>query len=359
MKNALKYWFIIAGLCLMASCEDDGEDVSYSLPETYNFENVNYSGQTTRLDMMAEMTTYMKTGNEGAVLDAQKLKNMYANLNNPFENSGLNTASKDLKSKTFELDRSMFEGFMEALAEASTATQEGSNGVAGVVSSNDGSKKYLMDENGVEYTQVIEKGLMGAVFYYQATAVYFSEEKIGPAVDNTEITEGEGTAMQHHWDEAFGYLGVPQDFPSNTEDARFWGKYGNDRNDLLETNTIMNDFIKGRAAIVNGDMDTKYEMVNSIRNKWEMISAGTAIHYINSALNNFADDALRNHALSEAWAFVQSLKYNPDRRISLDQIEEIQQLLGNNFYEVSTADLNGAKDLLAELYEMESIQNDL
>ena len=141
---------LFSGILLLSACNDDPEnELSYNVPNTYNFQNVNYSGQTTRLHMMEAMTAYMKTGNEGAVLDAQQLKNMYANTNNAFEDESLNSADKDLRSKTFELDQSRFDSYMNALAQASqSAGQTGSNGKAGIVTSGDGSKYYLMDANG-------------------------------------------------------------------------------------------------------------------------------------------------------------------------------------------------------------------
>ena len=346
--------------CILSACNDDENFPSYTIPDTYNFQNVNYSGQTTRLDMMAEITAYMKTGNEGAVLNAQRLKDMYANANNAFENETLNTASKDLKSKTFAPDQTKIEEYMDALALASqSAGQTGSNGKAGLVTSKNGDKTYLLAANGYDYPQIIEKSLMGACFYYQANAVYMSDEKIGPSVDNTAITEGEGTDMEHHWDEAFGYLGVPADFPANTETVRFWGKYCAGRDALLGTNQIMDAFIKGRAAISAKDMETKNKMVIKIRETWEKIATGTAIHYINTAINNFDDAAIKNHALSESWAFVLSLKYNPKRKITPEQIEEIHQLLGDNFYEVTVENLTAAKEKLAGWYDMENVKNDL
>jgi len=364
MKNfsTTTLFSLLLGAFLLTACNDDPEDeISYDVPDTYNFENVDYSGQTTRLNMMEEMTAYMKTGNEGAVLDAEKLKNMYANTGDAFDDDALNSASKDLKTKTFSLDQSLFEEYMDLIAEASqSAGQTGSNGTAGLVTSNDGAKTYLLAANGFEYTQLIEKGLMGACFYYQATAVYLDEERIGSAVDNTEVTDGKGTDMEHHWDEAFGYLGVPADFPSTTEGARFWGKYSNGRDALLGTNeALMDAFTKGRAAISAKDMDTKNEMIPVIRENWEKVAAGTAIHYINSALGSFSDDALRSHTLSEAYAFTLALKYNPDRIISTEQINEIFELIGDNLYEVSSDDLNTAKDKLADWYEMEDIKNEL
>ncbi|MFY9311144.1 MAG: hypothetical protein WAQ28_19020 [Bacteroidia bacterium] len=35
---------------------------SYTVPTTYNFTNVSYTGQTQRIAMMDEISTYMRTG---------------------------------------------------------------------------------------------------------------------------------------------------------------------------------------------------------------------------------------------------------------------------------------------------------
>ena len=357
--NYLKYTstLILGLLIFLSGCKECNDPICFEVPATYTFTNVSYSGQTDRLNMLEEMTTYMKTGNtSGTVLDAQALKDMYANENNPFSF----TSTKQLKSKTFSLDTDLFEGYMDAIATASESTVAGSNGVAGVVESNDGSKKYLFDENGIEYTQLIEKGLMGAVFYYQATAVYLGEDRIGAAVDNENITEGEGTDMEHHWDEAFGYLGVPTDFPTNTDGIRFYGKYSNGRDALLNcNNTLMDAFILGRAAISNKDMDIKDQQIPIVRDTWEEVVAGTAIHYLNGGNANLADDALRNHELSEAIAFTSALKYNPTKRITDAQIQEVLNLIGTNLYEVTSADLVAARDLLSGIYGFDSVKDQL
>jgi hypothetical protein len=74
--------------------------------------------------------------------------------------------------------------------------------VAGVVTTKDGAKSYLLSPAGIDYAELVEKSIMGATFYFQATGVYLSEEKTGDAVDNTTVKSGEGTPMEHHWDEA-------------------------------------------------------------------------------------------------------------------------------------------------------------
>lgn len=363
----------LLGLALLTvfaftACEDDniaGEnDGNYEIPSTYNFENVSYTGQTQRLDMMEELTAYMKTANEGAVLEAQAMLDMYANENNAFDNNELNEAdSKELENKTVEADISMFQEFINDFAAATAEANggEGSNGTPGVVTSNDGSKQYFFDAKGFEHIQLIEKGLMGSCFYFQANYVYLGSDKMDETlVDNETIEEGKGTAMEHHWDEAFGYFGVPNDFPSNTDGIRFWGKYANGRDDLLGSNeAIMNAFIKGRAAISNKDLETRDDQIEIIRNEWEKVSAGTAVHYLNEAIANQADIAIRNHTLSEAWAFIHALKYNPNQKLNNTEVDEVLAELGDNFYTIEIESINNAKATLVEAYGFEDIQDQL
>jgi hypothetical protein len=365
MKN-----FRLLGLALLTAfaftaCDENstaGEnDTNYDIPSTYDFENVSYSGQTQRLDMMEELTVYMKTANEGAVLEAQAMLDMYANENNAFNKAELNEAEgKELENKTVENDISKFQRFIRDFAAATAEGNGGvgSNGTPGVVTSNDGSKQYFFDADGFEHIQLIEKGLMGSCFYFQGVSIYLASGKMD--VDNEAIEEGKGTAMEHHWDEAFGYFGVPTDFPSNTDGARFWGKYANGRDGLLGSNAaIMNAFIKGRAAISNKDLDTRNEQIDIIRNEWEKVSAGTAIHYLNEASAAFADDAIRNHTLSEAWAFIHALKYNPNQKLTNAEVAGVLEELGTNFYEITTDNINAAKATLVSAYGFEDIQDDL
>lgn len=348
------------GTLIITSC-DNNDEKAYDIPATYSFDNVDYSGQELRISMLTELVDLAKTGNTGAVVDATKLQAMFENSLSPFSSDELNNTSKNLKSKTFELDQALIESFFTALEEASlSAGAVGSNGTAGIVSSNDGAKTYLFDENGYEYAQLIEKGLMGACFYYQSLAIYLSEEGIGASVDNTIVTEGKGTEMEHHWDEAFGYTSLPVNFPNHSQELHFWGEYIEGRESILNSGTkIMDAFIRGRAAISANDMDIKNEMVDIIHDELELVAGATAIHYINSALNSYTDDALRNHTLSEAWAFINSLQYNPKKTISTQQVVEARDLLGENFYEVSRADLGLAKELLANSLGLSSIADQL
>jgi hypothetical protein len=283
---------------------------------------------------------------------------MYANTASQFTNTALNTSGKDIKSKVFLVDQTVFETYMDNLSAASQSTASaGSNGVAGVVS-NAAGKKYLCDANGVEWTQVIEKGLMGSLMYYQTTEVYLGTAKM--SADNSTVTPGQGTAMEHHWDEAFGYFGAPTSFPTSTVGVRYWAKYCNDRNALLSTNaTIINAFAKGRAAISNKDYTTRDAQITLVRDTWEKVIAATIISYVNATKLNITDDAVRNHNLSEIKGFIMNLKCNPTKKITSAQIAQLETALGTNFYTITLANLDQIKNDLSSIYGLDSVKNNL
>lgn len=357
LQFSYRHYLILAGMAatLFAGCKDG--DPKYDVPTTYNFDNVSYSGQSQRMDMLEEMTEYMETARvSGTTLDAQQLKDMFANQNNPFSF----TSTKQLKDKCFLGDQTLYEQYMDSLAVASASTQPGAQGVAGVASSLDGTEHFLLSATGWDYTEMIEKGLMGAVFYYQATGVYLSDTKIGTSVDNETVVDGEGTAMQHHWDEAFGYLGVPKDFPVGTTGLRYWGKAVSERDALLQVGQdLMDAFLLGRAAINNDDHETKAEQVPVIRDNWEKVVAACAIHELNEARSHIGDDALRNHEVSEAVAFIHSLGYNPTKKISDAQIDSLIGSFGTDLYVVTLATIDAARTTLSGIYGLDAIKDQL
>ena len=350
---------IFATAVLLSSCKKDNN--KYNIPTSYNFENVNFSGQTNRLAMLTELSTYAKSANalNAAALDTQKMKNMFNNTNNPFADTTLNSSGKMLADKTVSTEALIFEQLMDSLAAASAfcSNNSPSLGNPGVMTNSSGTKSYLVNANGVELAQLIEKGLMGACFYYQATAVYLGDGKMN--VDNLTVVPGEGTAMEHHWDEAFGYLGVPTDFPANKNGLLFWGKYLNDRESKIGQNaTLMNAFLAGRAAISNDNSGERDVKITSIRRSWEQVCAATAIAYLNDAIAAYGvDDAEKHHALSEAYAFVYSLKFGWDATIPTSSADVILTSLGGttnllqlNFYNTTLSQLQNAKDALVAAF---------
>ncbi|MEX0601034.1 MAG: DUF4856 domain-containing protein, partial [Rhodothermales bacterium] len=345
-------------------------------PATYEFtrngeSSVSYSGQTDRLDMLEEIKAYLGTGDGGGLLSEQDLLDMYENTGG---NGGGNfsfTSDRDLKSKTFppDLDANFFETLFADAAAASqngSAGVEASSGTAGLITRENSGKTILVDENGREFTQLIEKGMMGSVFYHQIYNVYLTDARIGDQVNNVDLNEGSNyTAAEHHWDEAFGYWDPPLDFTSpwpssrGSED-RFWSHYSNTvdnvANGQLGTNAIIMDaFIEGRTAIVNNDPSVRDAQRDVLYENLELVAAGVAVHYINNTLAHLNDGNTGEafHTLSEAWAFTNALRYSPRRTISLDQIDEIvNDNFGSdgNFWNVTPAGLNAAKSTLVDTY---------
>ncbi len=362
MKNNFYKILAIIAVFGLSACEKDEEKnptSTYTVPSTYSFENISYTGQTQRIAMLDELVLVARSGNTtGTTVSATKLREMYANVNNPFANNELNTSGKQIKDKTFLGDRALFEAYFDTLESVSASAQSGSNGVAGRITTLDGTSTYLFDERGVEYKEVIEKGLYGALLYYQMTSVYLANEKMN--VDNETVVAGQGTAMQHHWDEAFGYFGVPVDFPTNTTGVKFLGRYTNARDAKIGCNKkIMDAFIKGRAAINNKDYTTRDAQIEIISSELEKALAATAINYLNQAKANFADDARRNHTLSECRGFVNALKYNIRKKITDAQITELKNLLGNNNYEITVNSIEAMKTILADVYGLQSEKDTL
>ncbi|MBX9850270.1 MAG: DUF4856 domain-containing protein [Cytophagaceae bacterium] len=370
-KNTLKICFL--GLLLafsISSCKKEKEkppqpDPPYTVPTTYNFSNADYSGQTYRIAMLEELIIEAEMGNMGMTVDAQVLKDMYSNTGNPFTDNTLNTSGKQMKDKTFSSDQSVIEGYMDALATASQSTSPGSNGTAGVVTSNDGTSTKLYDANGFVLFEMIEKGLMGALIYYQAVEVYLGDDLMGPntITDNTIVRADGRTDMEKYWDEAFGYFGVPIDFPANTIGVSYWSNYLLGQSVLLGNSKekMMNAFLKGRAAISNKDMATKNAQAAIIKTEWERLVAAMAISYLNKGITYSSplDNARRNGALSEAVGFINALKYNSNKKITNTQISTLLSLIGTNLYNANVTDLTTARDQLSTIYEMDSIKASL
>jgi hypothetical protein len=373
MKFKQVFLIAISGIMAFSCMEDDSPlNEVINVPSTYVFERngastVNYQGQTDRLNMLSEMKNYLATGDKGQVLSLQKLLDMYSNTNSPFSSQELNQATtKQLENKTNAAQVGFFKGLMAKAAEVSqdvaANNTPAAEGVAGRIQRGTTGNFVNVNEKGWEFTQLIEKGLMGAVFYDQIFNTYLTDAKIGEAVDNKNLVEGKNyTALEHHWDEAFGYWGVPIDFPKgdpvlSPEFKRFWANYTNGRNELLKVNQpLMDAYILGRAAIVAKNHTVKNDQVKVIIDLHELVSAATAVHYINDAMGFLSSGDQGNlfHSLSEAYTFVSAIQYSPLKKITQNEIIKILTLdfgADGNFWKVSNESLQNAKNKLTTAY---------
>jgi len=366
--------FIIVALLVLTfvSCNEDTPQI-LDVPETYAFErngltSVNYSGQTERLAQLAAIEAKMSAANAGNEISGQDLLDMFANTGGNGNGNFSFTSTKQLKDKTSSGDQSYFENLMIAMgaaSEAGAANVMAEDGVAGLVAR--GTSFILVNEKGQEYTELIEKGIMGATFYYQILNIYLSDARVGDAVENTILVDGQNyTPMEHHWDEAFGYLGVPVDFSSDwpsdrNSEAIFWGNYTRGRDALLGSSDILMDAFKtGRAAISAQQYDIKNEQRDIIYDELERICAATAIHYINSSLANTGNNGEFLHALSELYAFIRALNFSPRSSFTNAEITQLLKDISDenfNFWNATTTGLNEAKTKISTKFGFDAIKD--
>ena len=258
-----------------------------------------------------------------------------------------------------------------------------------------GTPAVYTTDNGVDLTQMINKVLIGAVPYYQATGVYLAGllER-----DNSEARNGTDpyTSMEHGWDEAFGYFGAARDYFRYT-DAELAGKvddftfdsngdgsidfkseynFGLSRNagkrdkggsgvDL--TREIFDAFLRGRTLIAN--QGTEVDIIQQRQlaaNGMEKVIAATIVHYVNDTLSdmsNLGTDAENRVNLNKHWAemkgFTVALQYNPFKLIGDGQLRELHGIMGEApsydapgtpAYDTTVRNYNRAKAVLQAAY---------
>ncbi|WP_430403477.1 DUF4856 domain-containing protein [Fluviicola sp.] len=332
--------------------KDDGSctyDFTYTIPTTYSFTNssgqstVNYAGQTDRINQLIEMVQYADLGTT-QVISAQVLKDMFANTNGNGNGNFSFTSSRNLRDKCFIIDTALIIAHLQDIAVASNSYMNAAvNGQAGTLTS--GASTYLFDANGFEKSELIEKSIMAAVFKYQALNVYFGSANMN--ADNTTPVSGQTyTTLEHYWDEAFGYLNVPTNFPTAPSLA-FWGKYCNSQNAALNSNQVMmGSFLKGRAAISNNVLADRDAAIVAIREMWEKIAAYQAMHYLTQATSYYGTDQAKYlHVLSEAYGFVYSLRFAPTetRKMSVTEVDNLLADFNGNLWSLTLNDVNAIK----------------
>lgn len=380
-KTSLFIALPVSMLLLTSSCKKDTVEPeeetttpaptgpSYNIPTSYNFTGVDFTTSTQRIDMLGEMTTYIKTAHTTTqttqpVLNAQKLKDMYMNASSQFTTTGLSASGINLMSQTsnaYSLQTDFNTYFDDAetastLSALTPTVTTSANGTAGKIIV--GTRAYLINANGYEYKEILEKGIMGAVFYSEGTTLLTN---IATYDNNTLV--GGITAQEKAWDEAFGYFGVPTTFPTYTVGVKNWGSYCNSVSNALDAPSvnssssvnviIMNAWLAGRAAISNKDTARRDAAKTTILNNWEKVGAARFISYMKLAKTNVADAAQFAHLLSEGIGFIKAFKYNPSKTLTIAEINTLESYVGPNSYNVTTSDIDLAIDFLATKFNVD------
>ncbi|MEM9103344.1 MAG: DUF4856 domain-containing protein [Pseudomonadota bacterium] len=235
--------------------------------------------------------------------------------------------------------------------------------------------------NGRDLKQLIQKFLLGSVAFSQAADDYLDNDVDGKGLlsDHTTLVEGKSyTALEHQWDEGFGYYGAAINQAEYTDEeiasrggrADFQGvndtdgdgainflyeyNFGNSVNsakrDLGSSDTATTDFTKvileafltGRAIISHAESSLTEEQLadlvaqrNIVINNWEMVIVATIVHYINDSLQDIRkfgtpEESFADYAKhwSELKGFALGLQFNPFMKLTKEEFAVIHDQIG-------------------------------
>jgi hypothetical protein len=315
--------FVFVGCSTDDDNDDDGQTLietptSYSFASRFNEgeSSVSYSGQVVRNllinDIKIQMSTDAGSGNPATLVSMMANDNAdQAILSSAGSMTTVQTKYHDISTSHLNDRLTAVESYTIPGYDANAGTL-----VNGWVQELAASGKTRA--TGLRLDQITQKTLWGAVSYWQGTSKYMS--KI-PTDDNT-VASGDGaayTAMEHHWDESFGYFGAALDYNTGyTDDSRKngpnvdsngdgsidfkseynvgWAITAAKRDlcsacdtDLDFTKTIFDAYLEGRTLITNqADLADILVQRDIVMNNWEKVVAAVSIHYVNDVADDIA-----------------------------------------------------------------------
>jgi hypothetical protein len=425
---------VLSAAILLAACGgDDNNDNSLSVPTTYTFESkliagdssVSHSGQASRHILISELKSLIGSddfqdvgGDKQVALDklnaiyAKGTKDVTGNLITTNVYTGgatatpvsisLKTANATLKQTDFTdvsgdknlqgkmagkdnlLTNAEFVGWSVTTTGDDSVKGEGVNAapelliqqwfdqLAELAVDNDPTSKYETTD-GLNLQQLVQKFVLGAVTFSQASEDYLKADKGLLKQNSAEDKEGKPyTSLEHQWDEGFGYFGAAHDYNLYT-DAENKAQQDNDTNndgviDLYSeysfgnsvnaakrdkgatvatdfSKNAMDAFLTGRALIqANYGTDPvagegyHAELVKLSKvalNNWEKAVAATVVHYINDVIADYGDfgtaefnqsDMIKHW--SEMKGFALSFQFSPVALISLADLKTVHTAFG-------------------------------
>ena len=301
------------------------------------------------LNVFKALDAYAKLPNPSGsttVLESSVLNNMFSNSGSPFTGTYayLNGSSAQLRNKVAssmanpEATRIEMEIFFTRLATASESIADSAyQGHAGKLGTR------LLDENGIEWCQVIAKSLMGAYQLDHIGNTLLNNARL-EAANNNKLVEGKNyTELEHIWDEAYASLTlnkrIYQNLTSSSNGESMLGAYIQEYNPNFTA--LHSYFLKGRVAIVKNDLAEVKIQAQNIRKAMEIAIAKSAIAYMEKTKDVNTSSAA--HALSEGLGFVYSLRFctlkGANEQFSEDQLT-LLGFYGDGFWGVTPSRLN-------------------
>lgn len=331
-----------ASMMMLVACGTDPAD-PLNVPDTYDASAFasNAAAEIKLRDDLSALVSLMKTGRtQGTTVDASQLTALAAAL--------------PLGAYTATVTAALPE-----LAKASGGTYNPKRSVAdnaqgGVYGG------YLFDETGLEFEQVVEKGLFGAMLYTKAVALMSSN------------------ASSADVDRILALYGADPTFPNSDKAAapdKLAAAYAarRDKNDGKGMYTAMAAaFRKAKAAANAGSSYNadKLDAFATIRSTWERALMATVVNYLQTGITTFAstdpaDAAIAGalHACGEAVGFSHGFTAVPQaqRRIADADLASIAALLqylppsGSTMYRLVTEPVTGVAQLQEAVQKLATI----
>ena len=413
MNNKLLYMLSFI-LMFSIGCEDDdaaAEAQAYDPAGEYVFpsrliegnSSVSYTGQVVRNMLHSDLkslTDLVTTGPAHSYVTYNLLNSYFAHDDSPSMQPSF-VASPDACEAVYvniatgkNLSGKTADGNLRGWSiDATTAVQAWMQAIADSYAANpNGGKQVVTSSDGLNYSQMINKTLYGAVAYDQAFTYLANYDDAMPDNVDPKSEGGSYTVAEHKWDEAFGYFGARRDFltPGDvgscidlTSEHNFgWASYAtkrdNDTENIAYRNGVMfkadifNAFVAGRAIIHNeGTIDELAPHMATIRTRFEQLCAANVVHYVHSVLNAMGDLTSTSGAMSsesenynkywsEMRGFIISLQYNVGEvsgGLTSAQLDQIVAAVGtapkypsHDGYSSYADDLQSVKTILSTLF---------
>lgn len=426
----------------LIGCSDDDDSGPGGTPSSYSFESrfqegessVSYSGQIFRHVLIEDLKAYIGGLNEAiesdsdfdakdvedALLsfyefdsdvlgqnslllktDPETLQEVYDDISSDKDLAG-KVAGQDSAGERDHKDwASEFEGWSDESVEAAGGDISNPDGLvrawlatiadnAILQAQGDDSRKGLLPyqtASGQDLQQLTQKFLLGAIAFSQAADDYLDE---GLESDNDEQDEENPyTALEHAWDEGFGYFGAAQRYLDQSDeeiaDGEIFDADEDGKTDLKSefnfgasvnaakrdagstsgtdfTNMAMAAFLEGRQLIASGKSGSAVqEQAEQAVAAWEKSLAATAVHYINDTLGDMEamgtdEYSFDDHAKhwSELKGFALSFQFNPRSPLSEKRFGQLHDLIGDGpvLDDASKDELSDYEDALLEAREL-------
>jgi hypothetical protein len=380
MKKILLSIGCVVSLMACSNTESETEIIEQETvaPATYTFErdgisSVSFGGQTTRIEMGGEFVSALKSTIE--TVASLNAKFAHTAGENNFSDAALNASSKSIRSKVAASTdfyasnttdaaaiKADFDSWISAQVEDVFPNWDldASEGSAGQIQEAGGGSVRYVSAKGIEYNQLINKGLIGALMVDQILNNYLSPAVLDAAdnvADNDADAVNDGknyTTMEHKWDEAFGYLyGKEADItvPTLNNDSflnKYLSRVEGDTDFAGIAEEIYNAFKLGRAAIVAKDYTTRALQAEILKEKISEIVGIRAVYYLQQGKINLpTDKGGAFHDLSEGIGFIYGLQFtrkpnSTDAYFTKAEVDGFMSTLqsGNGFWDLSSETLD-------------------